>query len=139
MSMRPLLLVGAGVGECLAVQSDSTADSHRTSLQGIHTAYMAAGDTLLVSTQHRRCTCCSSLHAGICYVAGVPVIDWVLSLFQILFHVVSALLWAFWQLLQPAQDQRHSSLPELHQVCLCVCVGMQCGGVHVGSGHGEEN
>lgn len=60
----------------------------------------------------------SLLHcAGVCYLAGVPVVDWVLSLFQILYYCVSALLWAFWQLLQPAQDQRHSSLPELHQVC----------------------
>jgi hypothetical protein len=54
--------------------------------------------------------------AGVCYLAGVPVVDWLLSLVQLLYFVVTSLLWAFWQLLQPSQENRHAGLPELHQV-----------------------
>lgn len=86
--------------------------------------------------------------AGVCYLAGVPVVDWLLSLVQLLYFVVTSLLWGFWQLLQPSQDKRHAGLPELHQViceslcmlvsafptCWCVvgrrpqCRLVQCGG-----------
>jgi hypothetical protein len=61
---------------------------------------------------------------GAALLLGVPLLDYATSLVQLLCVSVSGLLWAVWQLLQPASDATHSSLPELHQVRVRACEGV---------------
>lgn len=119
--MRPVLLAGAVLG-VLFLGSFQTylglaLQSHFVVLRRTHTRSTACQQR---DGRHNNnvlslCVCL----AGVCYLVGVPVIDWVLSGVQLLVYAVSALLWAFWQLLQPTQENRHSNLPELHQVRVC--------------------
>jgi hypothetical protein len=128
MSVRPVLLLGAGLGGSGRTKNHDVillyvygSSRNRAALgrcksvlwtcEGVADAVAWNANELLLLM------CCDVLcFAGVLYLAGVPVIDWIFSLVQIVYYGLSALLWAFWQLLQPAQDQRHSSLPELHQV-----------------------
>lgn len=71
------------------------------------------------SARQRLSTSLRVLHAGVAQLCGLSAVEWVVSSCTLLAGVLSTLLAALWQLLQPSSEQQ-AHLPDLHQAILNV-------------------